>query len=117
MGKTLLMLVVLAALPAIAWSQRSGAPSNDDAAANAQTQKASKSVEGEFTKLDNQKHVLWIKTNEGKEMGFSFTDRTPIEGAKGPVQVGSRLKVYYEPSQEGSETMAALRIEVESQPS
>ena len=115
---SLSMLVVLAGS---AWSAQSSSPSE-----NSQQKRptqvmpaqeaAPQTAEGQLSKIDTQKQLLWIKTLEGKEMQFSYTKDTPVQGSNGTVEglaamSGTQLKIQFR-SEGGVNT--ALSIEVQT---
>ena len=73
-------------------------------------------AEGDVTKVDDLEHLIWIKTSEGKEMKFSFSKDTLVEGAGNTVEglakmSGNHLTIHYKT--EGDVNLA-YRIEVQA---
>ncbi len=71
-------------------------------------------AEGKLSKVDTKLQQIWIKTQDGKEMQFSFNDDTKVEGAGGTVEglakmSGNDLKVHY---RSAAGTNTAVKIEI-----
>lgn len=78
-------------------SQNKGAPNNP---AGPEQDLDLQLAEGELSKIDAQKQLLWIATADHKEIQFSYTTQTKVEGADDSVEglsgmSGSHLKIHY----------------------
>lgn len=128
MRKILLTLLIVG-LPGIACSQQPSdrtaqqqqEEQNPQAAQGeaAPQEQALQLAEGSLSKVDTQKQFIWIKTQGGKELQFSYNQETKVEGASETVEglantkmSGSDLKVHYRT--EGGANIA-VRIEVQGQ--
>src|SRR3990172_1105431 len=125
MRKFLATFVVLFGLPGIACSQQPDSstaqqqsqPEQEEAysqSAPAEHVAVTEIAEGKLSKVDTQQQQIWIKTQDGKEMQFSFDKDTKVEGAEGTGEgmakmSGNDLKVHYR-SAAGVNT--AVKIEV-----
>ena len=69
------------------------------------------SMEGSLSRYESSHRLLWIKPDEGNEMEFNYTAETSLVGADRQLQIGDRLKVFYEVY--GKENRA-VRVEVAS---
>jgi hypothetical protein len=133
------MLLIAAGLPWMACSQQTGpepktaqeqsAPptaqqepqtAQDQNAQNApsaeQPEAALQIAEGDLTKVDAKRQMIWIKTSDGREMRFLFNNETQVEGADKSVEglantSGSHLTIHFKA--EGPNYMAS-RIEVQT---
>src|SRR5262245_39551758 len=66
-------------------------------------QDVAQAAEGDISRVDAQKMLLWIKTADGKEMQFSYAADTPVYGGSNSVEglsslsgKGTHVKVTYE---------------------
>lgn len=125
MRKTLVLLIVLFGVSGVARSQQQSGSKTQESkppSASAQENKvppaaqepAQQVAEGALSKVDEQKQLIWIKTQDGKEMQFVYSKDTQVEGAGATVEglasmPASDLKVYYRT--EGGINIAT-RIEV-----
>lgn len=74
-------------------------------------------AEGALTRVDTQKQFIWIRTQDGKELQFSYNPGTEVEGAGETVEgisnmSGNDLKIYYRT--EGNSNIA-VKIQVLAQ--
>jgi hypothetical protein len=97
-------------------SEPQAAPFPEEAPAPAEEAPASleQTAEGELARLDAENKLLWIKTADGMEKQFSYTDETIVMGEADSVEglspaSGHQLKVHFE-SEGGLDT--AVKIEV-----
>src|ERR1041385_3916779 len=67
------------------------------------------SAEGGLARYENVQRILWIKTDDSTEMQFSYTAETSLVGPNKPLQIGDRLKVFYEVD---GKTNRAMRVEL-----
>jgi len=113
MHKMILVLFLTVGLPVIGYSGQEEKPNPSQ-----QEEQAIQIAEGTLTKVDVHELSFWIKTPEGKEMQFTYTPFTQVEGGGEPAglagMTGSDLKVHYKV--DGS-TNAAIRIEVQTRAS
>ena len=125
MRKFLVMFVVLFGLPGAACTQQpdpstaqqQAQPAQEEAypqSAPAEQVVATEIAEGKLSKVDTQLQQIWIKTQDGKEMQFSFDKDTQVEGAGGTVEglakmSGNDLKVHY---RSAAGINSAVKIEV-----
>jgi len=126
MQKTLMMLLLIFGLPLIVCSQP---PSDSTAQQKAppssaarektpptpQQEQALQIAEGTLSRVDSQKQFIWIKTMDGNEMQFSYTNDTQVEGsgntAEGLAKMsGNILRVHYRTEIGGIQT--AVKIEI-----
>ena len=128
MRKILLTLLVLG-LPGIACSQQ---PSDQTAQQQQQQEEqrpqaaqeqpapqeqALQFAEGTLTRVDKQRQFVWIRTQDGNELLFSYIPGTEVEGAGDTVEgfsnmSGNDLKIYYRT--EGNSNIA-VKIQVLAQ--
>jgi hypothetical protein len=85
-----------------------------DPAPAVQEQEAHLRAEGELIRVDTDTNMLTIRTEDGTEMEFSYTEDTEIigalEGAAGlATETGSEVTVHY--AQDG-DARKAVRVEV-----
>jgi hypothetical protein len=117
---SLLLLGFLAtSIHAVAQEASPGAPeiqSDPQAAPLPEEAPASseQTAEGELARLDAENKLLWIKTADGMEKQFSYTDDTQVIGEADSVEglspaSGHQLKVHFE-SEGGLDK--AVKIEV-----
>jgi hypothetical protein len=124
MRKLVVMLLILCGVPAIASSRQYADPMSPQGPPNSAAQNPSspqdqpllQTAEGSLIRVDTQKQMIWIKKLDGKEMQFSYSKETQVEGANNTVEgltkmTETRLKVQYRP--EGG-INTAIRIEVQS---
>jgi len=126
MRKILLTLLIVG-LPGIAYSQQPSdltaqqqeEEQNPQAAQEeaAPQEETLQLAEGSLSRVDAEKQFIWIKTQDGKELQFSYNQATQIEGTDQTVEglakmSGSDLKVHYRT--EGGANIA-VRIEVQGQ--
>jgi hypothetical protein len=77
---------------------------------------ATKSISGTLANVDSMAKTLSVKTKQGTDMDFHYTDQTQVEGAEGGVQGlaskdGSELTVMYrEDSNSGERTAVSIKI-------
>ena len=74
-------------------------------------------AEGELSKIDAQRQLIWIKASDGNELQFSYNKDTQVEGAgktlEGLAKMnGTHFVIHYQ--SEGGANMA-FRIEVQAQ--
>jgi hypothetical protein len=84
-------------------------------------------AEGQLTRIDKDKDMVWLKKADGEEMQFSFTMTTDVEGAGEEVEglvddvesltPGSNLRIHYRPGRDedvvgDDEVNTAVKIEV-----
>ena len=116
MRRLFVTLSLLTALPGMAWNL-STTQTTPETKLQAQRQAPEvKSAEGELARVDSRNKLLWIKTPDGKEMQFSYTDQTKVQGSGGTVEglanMGkSQLRIQYQ--SEGA-TNVAIQIQVQS---
>lgn len=82
----------------------------------AQAAGAEKSASGELLGVDSNAKTFTIKSDEGKEMDFYYSDQTVVVGSEKGVQglssqTGSKLEVFYT---EAEGKLRAVRIEIKS---
>ena len=82
----------------------------------AQAAGAEKSASGELLRVDSNAKTFTIKSDEGKEMDFYYSDQTVVVGGEKGVQglssqTGSKLAVFYT---EAEGKRQAVRIEIKS---
>ena len=82
----------------------------------AQAAGAEKSASGELLRVDSNAKTFTIKSDEGKEMDFHYSDQTVVVGGEKGVQglssqTGSKLEVSYT---EAEGKLQAVRIEIKS---
>ncbi|MBP1601500.1 MAG: hypothetical protein H6Q06_1651 [Acidobacteria bacterium] len=82
----------------------------------AQAVGAEKSASGELLRVDSDAKTFTIKSDEGKEMDFYYSDQTVVVGGEKGVQglsskTGSKLEVFYT---EAEGKFQAVRIEIKS---
>ena len=82
----------------------------------AQAAGAEKSANGELLSVDSNAKTFTIKSDEGKEMDFYYSDQTVVTGGEKGVQglsskTGSKLTVFYT---EADGKLQAVRIEIKS---
>lgn len=82
----------------------------------AQAAGAEKSASGELLSVDSNAMTFTIKSDEGKEMDFSYSDQTVVVGGEKGVQglsssKGSKLTVFFT---EADGKRQAVRIEIKS---
>jgi hypothetical protein len=85
-----------------------------------QRAKAPTPVQGELLSVDTDKKIITVKTTEGTEMDFAYTDKTEVSGGQKGVAglaaaKNARVTVHYT---EDAQTKAnvATRIIVEAKP-
>jgi hypothetical protein len=115
MQKMIVMLSVLIAIPVTTWSLSTGGATQETRLQAAQNAPQLKSAEGELSRVETRNQLLWIKTADGKEMEFAYTDQTKVEGTGGSVEglanmSGSFLKIQYH--NQGA-TNVAVQIQVQ----
>jgi len=71
---------------------------------------------GELLSVDSNTKMFTIKSDEGKEMDFYYSDQTVVTGGEKGVQglspkTGSKLTVFYT---EAEGKLQAVRIEIKS---
>ncbi len=91
MAKFLGMLLLLVALPGIvpsgtAGSMQENQPPNAELQRPAQHDTDLLTAEGDLSRVDAAKQSIWIKTAEGKEMEFTYTEQTIVEGSGKSVE-------------------------------
>jgi YD repeat-containing protein len=117
MQRTLLasLLFVLCAIPG---SVQSAQGEQKSAEINLQTMgkapAALKNAEGELSRVDGEKQLLWIKSADGKELQFSYDKQTKVTGGDSTVEglakmSGSHLRVQYE-AVAGANRAASIEI-------
>jgi hypothetical protein len=105
--KTLLLasLLVPLATPAMAWGAQATPTQLQTQSQNMQSQTPApsdfKSAEGDLSRMDSAKGLLWIKGQDGKEMEFKFTSQTQVTGGDNTVEglnkmEGTHLKIQYQ---------------------
>ncbi len=77
---------------------------------------AEKSASGELTRVDSMAKTFTIKSDEGTEMNFQYSDQTLVVGGEKGVQglssnEGSKVTVFYT---EAEGKRQATRIEIKS---
>ncbi len=82
----------------------------------AQASEAEKSASGELTRVDSMAKTFTIKSDEGTNMEFQYSDQTVVVGGEKGVQglssdEGSKVTVYFT-EKEGKRQ--ATRIEIKS---
>ena len=82
----------------------------------AQAAGAEKSASGELLRVDSNAKTFTIKSDEGKEMDFYYSDQTVVVGGEKGVQglsssMGKKLMVFYT---EAEGKRQAVRIEMKS---
>ena len=115
MQKLFVMFVVLIALPLMGWSVSSREATQETKPLVAQRSPEQKIAEGELSRVDSRNQLLWIKSANGKEMEFSYTDQTKVEGSGGSIEglagmSGTFLKIQYE-SQGGKNVAVDIRVQ------
>jgi len=92
----------------------------DQAAQKAQAQEMAP-ISGELLKVDTDAKTLAVKTSDGTEVHFGYTDQTEVTGAEKGVaglatMAGTQVTVHYERQKEAGEGPAytATKIEVRS---
>ena len=105
MKSILMSVAVLIGAATLSWgaSQQQTPATPKQATPSTPKQDVALSAEGEMSRIDSQKQLLWIKTADGTEMQFSYTKDTPVVGGSNSVEglndlsgKGSQLKVQYE---------------------
>ena len=78
---------------------------------------AALTMEGEITRVDDQKKLFWLKIPDGREMEFSHAADTPIIGSPVPtqdlrnkVEKGMNVKVEYD-NVGGSNVVTKIQIQ------
>ena len=106
-----------------ATGQETNLPQGQSLPSTTPQETAQQVAEGELSKIDAQRQLLWIKTSDGNEIQFSYNKDTQVEGAGKTVEglakmSGNHLVIRYQA--EGSANVAsrganmASRIEVQS---
>ena len=95
---TLLLATVLTSLatPAAMWSAQ-----EKQSQPQMQIPSAFKSAEGDLSRMDAAKGLLWLKGQDGKETEFKYTIQTQVTGGDNTVEglskmEGTHLKIQYE---------------------
>lgn len=125
MRRMFLLLPMLALIPWIACNEQPNSPTAQGG--DYQTEQfpsqfpeqkpALQVMEGTLTKVDSAGRMIWIRTTDGSESMFSYSDTTLVAGAgntlEGLAKVnGSRVKIRYTTSGEGN---SAEEIEILSE--
>lgn len=78
---------------------------------------AALTMEGEITRMDEQKNLFWLQMPDGREMQFSFAEDTPIIGSPAATQdlrnkpeKGMNVKVEYD-NVGGSNVVTKIQIQ------
>lgn len=86
----------------------------DQAGAQQEAQAQAQHAKGELVKVDADAKTLSVRTADGAEMTFSYTDTTEITGAAGAqglaTSAGSKVTVHYTTK---DQSRIATRVEVE----
>ena len=107
MKPIVMSLAALVCAATLSWGAQQQQPQNPanskQASPSAPKQDVALSAEGEMSRIDSQKQLLWIKTADGTEMQFSYTKDTPVVGGSNSVEglndlsgKGTHVKVQYE---------------------
>lgn len=106
-----------------ATGQETNLPQGQSLPSTAPQETAQQVAEGELSKIDAQRQLIWIKTSDGNEMQFSYNKDTQVEGAGKTVEglakmSGTHLVIHYQA--EGGANMLsranmASRIEIQAQ--
>jgi hypothetical protein len=121
MRRTLIALAILVVLPGFAWSAQSGSPSGKQQEPlqapqdKPKGEAALQTAEGELTRMDADKQLIWIRTADDKEMQFSYTKQTAVEGTGGTAEglgemKGSYLTIDYK-SEGGVNTAVKIAVQ------
>jgi hypothetical protein len=85
-------------------------------------------AEGQLSRIDSENDFIWVKMSDGKEMQFSYTLMTDVEGADDDVEglvddvealaKGTQVRVHYKPGIDkdvlsDDEINTAAKIEVD----
>jgi hypothetical protein len=117
MRKTLLFVPMLALFPWIACNEQPASPTaqgGDYQELPPAQAPALQAMEGMLTKVDPAGKMIWIRTADGIESRFSYSDLTLVAGADNTVEGlakmnGSRVRIRYTVSGAG---YAAEEIEI-----
>jgi len=96
-----LVLALFSGSQSVLSAQNSPAPPIVKAPAPPRDPAALRTAEGDLSKVDTEKQLIWIKSEDGKELQFSYSKQTEVQGAGDSVEglaglSGTHLKIQYE---------------------